>query len=239
MITIGSLHPLFQQLATASTEQELRSRLIDNVSEHFRVQGWGIYFLDEEYRLKSCDAKGVPDAFLDKYEKIGRAIDPVQRYVLQYHAPAHEELVLLGGSGKQTEVYQRVIADYNLEHIMIGPIVGNGKLIGTINIGRIGDTRPFNSQDLINLGAVCMHVSACVARLRSQPVLTQNQRIMRLTSRELEIANLVAKGLTNAEIGRQLWITENTVKQALKRMFRKLQVSARTEMVAKLTEAIL
>ena len=75
--------------------------------------------------------------------------------------------------------------------------------------------------------------------LRSQTVLTQNQRIMRLTSRELQIANLVAKGLTNAEIGRQLWITENTVKQALKRMFRKLQVSARTEMVAKLTEAII
>ncbi|MGK7916616.1 MAG: hypothetical protein AB4038_13895 [Prochloraceae cyanobacterium] len=36
-----------------------------------------------------------------------------------------------------------------------------------------------------------------------------------------------------------MWIIENTVKQSLKRMFRKLQVSARTEMVAKLTEAII
>ena len=39
---------------------------------------------------------------------------------------------------------------------------------------------------------------------------------------------------TNAEIGKQLWITENLVKQALKRMFRKLKVASRAEMIAKL-----
>ncbi|MDJ0708467.1 MAG: helix-turn-helix transcriptional regulator [Leptolyngbyaceae cyanobacterium MO_188.B28] len=46
--------------------------------------------------------------------------------------------------------------------------------------------------------------------------------------------NLVARGLTNTEIGAELWITQNSVKQALKRMFRKLAVSSRTEMTAKL-----
>lgn len=58
------------------------------------------------------------------------------------------------------------------------------------------------------------------------------QQSHRLTSRELQIADLVAKGPTNAEIGAALWITENSVKQALKRMFRKLEVSSRAEMVA-------
>ena len=56
----------------------------------------------------------------------------------------------------------------------------------------------------------------------------------RLTPRELEIANLVALGKTNAEIGKELWITENSVNQALKRMFRKLGVSSRTKMVTQL-----
>lgn len=55
-----------------------------------------------------------------------------------------------------------------------------------------------------------------------------------LTSREVQIAQLVAQGLTNAEIGTELWITENSVKQALKRMFRKLEVSSRAEMVGQL-----
>ncbi|MHC5827889.1 MAG: LuxR C-terminal-related transcriptional regulator, partial [Nostoc sp.] len=42
----------------------------------------------------------------------------------------------------------------------------------------------------------------------------------------------------NAEIGEKLWITQNSVKQALKRMFRKLKVSARAEMVAKLQDIL-
>jgi DNA-binding CsgD family transcriptional regulator len=46
------------------------------------------------------------------------------------------------------------------------------------------------------------------------------------------IVELVALGHTNAKIGTELWITENSVKQALKRMFRKLGVSSRAEMVA-------
>jgi DNA-binding CsgD family transcriptional regulator len=57
----------------------------------------------------------------------------------------------------------------------------------------------------------------------------------RLTPRELQIADLVASGRTNAEIGHELWITENSVKQALKQMFRKLRVSSRTEIVARLS----
>ncbi|MGG6263682.1 response regulator transcription factor [Leptolyngbya sp. AN03gr2] len=61
--------------------------------------------------------------------------------------------------------------------------------------------------------------------------------LTKLTPRERQIAELVAQGLTNAEIGAQLWITQNTVKQTLKRMFCKLNVSARAELVAKLFRA--
>ena len=60
-----------------------------------------------------------------------------------------------------------------------------------------------------------------------------------LTARELEIAKLVAQGCTNGEIAVKLWITQNSVKQALKRMFRKLEVSTRAEMVAKLDPQLL
>lgn len=51
----------------------------------------------------------------------------------------------------------------------------------------------------------------------------------------MQIVELVAQGLTNAEIGAALWIQENSVKQALKRMFRKLDVSSRAEMIARLS----
>ena len=50
-----------------------------------------------------------------------------------------------------------------------------------------------------------------------------------LTGRELEILRAVAKGYANARIGRELWISEQTVKFHLSKIYRKLEVSNRTE----------
>jgi DNA-binding NarL/FixJ family response regulator len=50
-----------------------------------------------------------------------------------------------------------------------------------------------------------------------------------LTAREREILTLVSEGLTNATIGKQLWVTEQTVKFHLSNIYRKLGVSNRTE----------
>ncbi|MEV8637076.1 response regulator transcription factor [Streptosporangium sp. NPDC051023] len=52
-----------------------------------------------------------------------------------------------------------------------------------------------------------------------------------LSPREAEVLALVAKGLTNAEIGRALFISETTVKTHLLRIFGKLGVSDRTAAV--------
>jgi DNA-binding NarL/FixJ family response regulator len=50
-----------------------------------------------------------------------------------------------------------------------------------------------------------------------------------LTAREREILTLVSYGLTNAGIGRELWVTEQTVKFHLSNVYRKLGVANRTE----------
>jgi len=50
-----------------------------------------------------------------------------------------------------------------------------------------------------------------------------------LTDRELEILQLVAQGLTNGRIARELWVTEQTVKFHLSNTYRKLGVANRTE----------
>lgn len=50
-----------------------------------------------------------------------------------------------------------------------------------------------------------------------------------LSARELEVLRLVAAGSTNSEIARTLWVTEQTVKFHLSNIYRKLDVSNRTE----------
>lgn len=49
-----------------------------------------------------------------------------------------------------------------------------------------------------------------------------------LTKREVEIVRLIARGLSNRDIGAQLLLSEKTVKNHVSRIFEKLQIPART-----------
>jgi len=50
-----------------------------------------------------------------------------------------------------------------------------------------------------------------------------------LTRRELEVIELVARGMTNRAVARYLWVTSETVKFHLSNIYRKLGVSNRAE----------
>ncbi len=52
---------------------------------------------------------------------------------------------------------------------------------------------------------------------------------LELTGREREILRLVAEGHSNAKLAKMLWVTEQTVKFHLSNVYRKLNVSNRTE----------
>ncbi|MBD2213313.1 LuxR family transcriptional regulator [Nostoc linckia FACHB-104] len=235
---MANLQSLFHVIASANNERKLRLAFMDNVGEHFGVQRWGIYLTNEQSRLASVDVSGVPESLLERYEQVGRAVDPVMRYVVERHAPAHEELVLPPGGWKQCDLYQNCCAYYDHEHIMTGPIVGGGQIIGTVHFARVGHTPAFSSDHLADLSALCLHLSACLATVKRSPPQFNSPLAHRLTPRERQIVDLVARGLTNAEIGAKLWITENSVKQALKRIFRKLEVVNRAEMVARLQNVL-
>jgi DNA-binding CsgD family transcriptional regulator len=62
------------------------------------------------------------------------------------------------------------------------------------------------------------------------PDPTQRQRTG-ITDRELEILDLIARGLSNREIARQLFVSENTVKTHCSRAFDKLGAARRTQAV--------
>ncbi|MFL6071424.1 MAG: response regulator [Actinomycetes bacterium] len=53
----------------------------------------------------------------------------------------------------------------------------------------------------------------------------------RLTERELEVLKLVARGLNNRDIARELYISENTVKNHIRNILEKLQLHSRMEAV--------
>ena len=58
----------------------------------------------------------------------------------------------------------------------------------------------------------------------------------RLSTRELEVAETVALGLTNKEVGDALSISVRTVENHMRSIFAKLEINTRTRLAARLHE---
>jgi DNA-binding NarL/FixJ family response regulator len=58
-------------------------------------------------------------------------------------------------------------------------------------------------------------------------------KLQDLTLKELEVLKLVQRGLSNSEVSKELFISINTVKTHLLNIYRKLNVSNRTELCYK------
>lgn len=212
------LQDFFQAIAQAKNEQELRLLIAIEIKEYFAATRGGLFFLDQLPLADSKFQKLMEFALSTQH-------NPLLHYLVEHHAPVHEALLVT------PKTWQIICPRADHWHVMAGPIVSNGKLVGTIGFTRERDLPTFERTNLADLSAICLHLSTWAATVRSQHQLITNC----LTPREIQIAKLVAQGKTNAAIGTELWITENSVKQALKRMFRKLKVASRAEMVAHLS----
>jgi DNA-binding CsgD family transcriptional regulator len=225
---ISSLQLLFEAINQVKDEQDLRVQLAPKIGDYFAAKRSGIFLFDQ-FHLTSRNLQSILNVALSIEH------NPVARYLVERHTPVHEGLVT------SPKTWAIICPRPDHRHVMAGPIIDRGQLVGVVGCTREQSMPAFNTQNLADLSAICLHVSVWTATVRLAQRITpqdpQHQPLKAdcLTPRELQIADLVALGRTNIEIGNELWITENSVKQALKRMFRKLQVSSRAEMVAQLS----
>lgn len=98
----------------------------------------------------------------------------------------------------------------------------------------------FNVQDSV-MGLVMPHIDSVLRKIQHlEPVeviesLNMNAEVtVDLSDREQEILKWVRAGKTNQEIGDILFISQNTVKSHLKRIFNKLNVTTRAQAVGKI-----
>jgi DNA-binding NarL/FixJ family response regulator len=87
-------------------------------------------------------------------------------------------------------------------------------------------------QSLINpsMAAKLLTEFAALAR-REEEEPPQQVPAPRLTDREIEVLRLVARGMNNRDIARELFISENTVKNHVRNILEKLQIHSRMEAV--------
>jgi DNA-binding NarL/FixJ family response regulator len=98
--------------------------------------------------------------------------------------------------------------------------------------------RGFLTRDGVDSGFTTAVAGAIAGRelldgsVRSLPPLAERPEPVSLTERELQVLRGMAAGRSNAEIGRSLYLSEDTIKTHARRLFRKLGVNDRAKAVA-------
>ena len=133
--------------------------------------------------------------------------------------------------GLYAEFYRQVPVEHQ---IAIGLPPSGGRIIGiALNRGR-GD---FTEEDRDLLGVLRAPLARATSRARSRQRARQvlsgpdDSQLAGLTSRELQLLELVAMGRTNTAIARMLEISPRTVAHHLDNIYRKLEVSGRAAAV--------
>ncbi|MFF0307579.1 response regulator [Streptosporangium sp. NPDC004379] len=86
-------------------------------------------------------------------------------------------------------------------------------------------------QSLINPAMAAKLITEFANMSRKEAERPPQLPVPRLTDREMEVLRLVAKGMNNREIAKQLFIAENTVKNHVRNILDKLQLHSRMEAV--------
>ena len=89
----------------------------------------------------------------------------------------------------------------------------------------------YAGQSLISPPMAGKLLTEFAAMVRREDELREPTGAPRLTDRELEVLKLVATGLNNRDIARELYISENTVKNHIRNILEKLQLHSRMEAV--------
>ncbi len=89
--------------------------------------------------------------------------------------------------------------------------------------------RAVQSGDSLISPSMASKLLAEFVQMRRRNVEVVGGHLPKLTEREVEVLGLVARGLGNREIGKELFISENTVKNHVRNILEKLQLHTRME----------
>lgn len=109
----------------------------------------------------------------------------------------------------------------------------DGYVVKTLPVDEVADAvRRAHAGESVVPPPMLTHLVSAFSRVAAEAD-EETHAAARLSARELEVLGLVARGLTNREIARALTLSENTVKNHLRNLMKKLEVGTRTEAVAR------
>ena len=230
----SALFPCLERLARCRTASDVSGVAMDTVHLAFFCHVGAAIFLDAAATPVERTCLGVREADVEEYEEQWRPLDRVFPAVLARAAPVHNWQVFREDEWQKDVAWNGYGRRHLIYHYMSAPIFGSrGQLIGVINMCRRPKDRPFDAPMLEMASAFSGFLSATLARVSGAGPVDEGF-CDHLAPRELEVARLAAHGRNNVQIALQLGIARETVKQTLRRVYRKLDVVGRAQMAATL-----
>lgn len=176
---------------------------------------------------------GAPEAWVTQYGAFTTvSVDPIYSALSTRHGVVRSNDLFDDEAWRRHPFYRDLAAPFGLDAYMAGELVDARATRGAISVARSHGSAAFSLSDVQRLQAICLHASVAFTRL-SQGVSTILPASS-LSPRQQEMVQLVANGLTNDQIGLACGITTHAVKKALERLFARVHVSSRVELIAKL-----
>lgn len=199
-------------------------------------------------RVLLCDDHPVVRAGLKallstepEIDVVGEASSAEEAISLARSTPC--DLVLMdlqfGGELDGADATRRILGHDDAPHVLVlTNYDSDADILSAVEAGAAGyllkDAPP---EELLSaIRAAAAGQSALAPTITSRLLGRVRQPSTSLSSRELEVVELVAEGKTNADIGRLLFVSEPTVKSHLVHIFGKLGVQTRTAAVNKARE---
>ena len=132
-----------------------------------------------------------------------------------------------------TEIIMLTISDEEADLFEALKAGAKGYLLKDVPIEDVADSvrRVRDGQTLISPAMASKLITEFTAMRKRDDERDQQLPAPRLTDRELQVLRLVARGLNNRDIGLDLFISENTVKNHVRNILEKLQLHSRMEAV--------
>ncbi len=229
-----ALYSVLPQLARCRTPADVGGVAADAARQVFGTHTCCAIFLDQSGHATERALCGVRDADFDEWDQHWRPLERVFPAVLARGAPVHNWQVYREDEWKRDRPYLEYGKRLQIYHYMSAPIFGSyGTLVGALNFCRRPQDRPFDAHQIMIASALSGFVSATLARVTERPIAEPAPGAA-LSHRELQVARLAAAGRNNIEIALELGIARETVKQTLRRVYRKLDANGRAQMAATL-----
>ncbi len=138
---------------------------------------------------------------------------------------------------ENTQIYLHFYKPLGIHYIAAASITFKDSILGFITLYRRNEQSDFSRKELEILRIISAHLSNRLNIHNSSlnPYLIIPSSLQeKLSNREIEIVQLIVKGLTNNEISEKLFISPLTVTKHLDHIYKKLNINSKLQLIQKL-----